>query len=80
MVNALFSSKENGTKSFVVDNVTFGWKPITLMYERECTRVNKGLTRMVPKLKEVHMIRDSWTKLNVTPAKIMQVWCTQMYT
>ncbi len=80
MVNALFSSKENGTKSFVVDNVTFSWKPITLMYERECTQVSKVLTRMVPKLKEVHVIRDSWTKLNVTPAKIMQVWCTKMYT
>lgn len=28
---------------------------------------------MVPKLKEIHVIRDSWTKLNVIPAKIMQV-------
>lgn len=29
---------------------------------------------MVPKLRETHIIiRDSWTKLNVAPAKIMQV-------
>ena len=43
------------------------------MYKQECKRVNDGLTRMIPKLKEVHVIRDSWMKLNVTPAKIMQV-------
>jgi hypothetical protein len=28
---------------------------------------------MVPRLRECHIIRDSWTKLNVSPAKIMQV-------
>ena len=32
----------------------------------------KGLARSVPKLREIH-IRDAWTKLNVAPAKIMQV-------
>ena len=31
---------------------------------------------MVPKLREVHVLRDSWTKLNVHPAKIMQVMCS----
>ena len=44
------------------------------MYARECSRVAKGLARMVPKLRETHIIRDSWTKLNVAPAKIMQVY------
>ena len=43
------------------------------MYDRECARVRNGQTRMVPKLKESFIIRDSWTKLNVSPAKIMQV-------
>ena len=33
----------------------------------------KGLARMVPKLQETHIVRDSRTKLNVSPAKIMQV-------
>ena len=28
---------------------------------------------MVPKLREIHIIRDPWTKLNVAPAKILQV-------
>lgn len=76
MINALFSSRESGTKGFELDGVTFGWGAITALYERECDRVHRGLTRMVPKLKEV---RDSWTKLNVTPAKIMQVCTYTMY-
>ena len=73
MVNALYSSRQGGTKSFIFQDVSFGWKSIVSMYERERDRVKLGLTRMVPKLKEVHIIRDAWTKLNVTPAKIMQV-------
>ena len=28
---------------------------------------------MVPRLREAYIQRDSWTKLNVAPAKIMQV-------
>ena len=43
------------------------------MYHRECDRVKNGLARSIPKLRETHIIRDSWTKLNVAPAKIMQV-------
>ena len=43
------------------------------MFVRECEKADKGVARMVPKLREVHIIRDSWTKLNVAPAKIMQV-------
>ena len=73
MINALFSSKVNGTKAFELDDVNFGWSSICSMFKRECDRVENGSTRMVPKLKEIHIIRDSWTKLNVTPAKIMQV-------
>ena len=73
MINALNSSKKSGTKEFVINGTTFGWDAIVSMYQRECDRVSKGLTRMVPKMKEVFVIRDSWTKLNVAPAKIMQV-------
>ena len=72
MINALFSSKSNGTKSFTIDDTTFGWDSVVL-YERECTRVKEGKTRMVPKLKEVHIIRDSWTKLNVSPGRFVHV-------
>lgn len=52
---------------------TFGWIDIYNMWMRECERREKGHARMVPNLRETHIIRDSWTKLNVAPAKIMQV-------
>jgi len=74
MINALFSSKPSGSKLFQrADNCVFGWQTIDRMYERELQRVDKNLTRMVPCLREAHCLRDAWTKLNVHPAKIMQV-------
>ena len=39
MINALFSSKASGTKSFILDGVEFGWSAIEMLYERECNRV-----------------------------------------
>ena len=75
MINALFSSKDKGTKQFQCGkgSVLFGWKTITDLYKRGLARVSNGQARMVPRLKEAHCLRDSWTKLNVLPAKIMQV-------
>ena len=73
MVNALYSSRASGTKQFQLEGNTFGWQAIVDLYLRECERRNKGAARSVPRLREVHVIRDSWTKLNVLPAKIMQV-------
>ena len=75
MINALFSSKSGGTKLFKrgQHHSVFGWNSIIAMYQREVSRAKQNLTRMVPRLKEVHVVRDSWTKLNVSPAKIMQV-------
>ena len=32
-----------------------------------------GLAKSVPKLREIHVIRDALTKLNVAPAKTMKV-------
>ena len=77
MINALFSSKSDGTKQFKreAQYCTFGWDSIIDMYKREVNRAKQQLTRMVPRLKEVHCVRDAWTKLNVSPAKIMQVQC-----
>lgn len=72
-INALFSSRPGGTKSFNLDGTDFGWREIQGMFARECERRDAGKARMVPKLRETHVIRDSWTKLNVSPAKIMQV-------
>ena len=77
MINALFSSKINGTKQFQrADKPMFGWKAIDDLYQRELERAKLNLTRMVPWLKETHCLRDAWTKLNVHPAKIMQVSCS----
>ena len=74
MVNALFSSKENGTKHFRRGKgVEFGWNAITDLYKRELVRASNNQARMVPRLREAHCLCDSWTKLNVLPAKIMQV-------
>jgi len=75
MINALFSSKRGGTKLFQrgKEKSSFGWTSIVDMYNREVDRARKQCTRMVPRLKEVHVLRDAWTKLNVSPAKIMQV-------
>ena len=73
MVNALYSSQRGGTKSFEMDGISFGWKAIIDMYKRECDRRNLGLARMVPRLRESYVLRDAWTKLNVAPAKVMQV-------
>ena len=41
MINALFSSKLNGTKNFVLDGVEFGWSSVISLYERECERVKQ---------------------------------------
>ena len=75
MIDALFSSKDSGTKLFTRDaqHCSFGWDTIIAMYKREVSRAKQQLTRMVPRMKEVHCVRDAWTKLNVSPAKIMQV-------
>ena len=77
MINALLSSKSGGTKLFQwgKDNSSFGWSTIVDIYTWEVDRAKQQQTRMIPRLKEVHVIRDAWTKLNVSTAKIMQVCC-----
>ena len=73
MINALFALKDGDLEALSPSGIQFGWKAIVDMYKRECERRDSGVARMVPRLREIHIIRDSWTKLNVTPAKIMQV-------
>ena len=76
MINALYSSQNGGTKSFSIGGANFGWEAIISMYRRECTRRSMGRARMVPRLREAYILRDAWTKLNLSPAKIMQVYAT----
>ena len=78
MINALFSSKPGGSKLFErAEKSALGWETINSLYEQELKRVGQGQTRIVPCLKEAHCLRDAWTKLNVHPAKIMQVRLTR---
>lgn len=74
MINALYSSSQCRAKAFVKTEggQTFGWKAIADLYEREVRRSEMNICRRVPKLKWEYIVRDSWTKLNVVPAKIMQ--------
>lgn len=51
----------------------FGWETIEDVYKADMRRARNGQSRLVPKLKFSYIVRDSWTRLNVLPAKIMQV-------
>ena len=73
MVSALYSSKMERTKRFTYDGVEFGWDCIEEMFARDLERAKAGLPRRVPGLRESYVYRDIWTRLNVKPAKIMQV-------
>ena len=62
----------------MVKKSVFGWATIVEMYKQKVDRFRQQQTGMVPQLKEVHVLGDAWTKLNVSPAKIMQV-CSHAY-
>ena len=74
MISALFSSRPNGTKNFCKDGVCFGWLTIFEMWERDMKRTASGKLSSLPGMQQRYITRDSWTRLNVKPAKIMQVY------
>lgn len=73
MVSALHSSRDEGTKEFVYEDIVHGWETVEAVYKSDLLRANSGISRRVPNLKYAHIVRDPWTRLNVLPAKIMQV-------
>ena len=73
MIAALYSSRPGSANFFSREKKTFGWKAIEDMLKREVGRMSKNELVRVPGLKESYVYRDSWTRLNVKPAKIMQV-------
>lgn len=73
MIAALYSSRPKGAKDFVHDSHHFGWNQIERVFQEEMERAVNGLSRKVPGLKYAFVYRDNWTRLNVRPAKIMQV-------
>lgn len=58
---------------FEIGGCNFGWKALEDLFFREVERARTNQLRRVPDLKESHIYRDCWTRLNVRPAKIMQV-------
>ncbi len=74
VINALWSSKIDGTKLFCTGEgqSEFGWDSIEKLWEREKLRKSNNYMPMVPFLRKDYIVRDSWTKLNVAPAKIIQ--------
>ena len=72
-----FQIRPNGTKSFSKDGVCFGWVTIIEMWERDLKRTSSGKLSSLPGMQQRYITRDSWTKLNVKPAKIMQVYILQ---
>lgn len=73
MIAALYSSRPQGAKDFTWNSHQFGWKTIQKVFPEDLERAENGLSRTVPGLKYAHVYRDNWTRLNVRPAKIMQV-------
>jgi hypothetical protein len=83
MVSALFQSRPRrtgGTRSLEASGVNFGWQVIQNMYQREVERIRAGQVTRVPKLRESFVVRDSWTRLNVMPFKVMQVCAHRLLT
>ena len=76
MIAALYQSRpavSGGTRKFIYNGVSFGWRVIEDMYYREVERSRTSQCSRIPKLKPSHIYRDAWTRLNVVPSKIMQV-------
>ena len=72
LVSQLYASREKGTKNFQNNGIFFGWKAIYAVYQRQIKNAKDGNALRVPGLKLSYVVRDSWTRLNVKPAKIMQ--------
>ena len=79
MVAALYSSYPGRTKEFQYEGVHFGWNTIEKMLKREVQRAVAGIPRRVPGLRESYIYRDIWSRLNVKPAKTVQVVLTELF-
>ena len=73
MIAALYSLRPGGTKNFKIKECNFGWMAIVDLFSREVECSCSNQLRRVKDLWENFIHRDSWTRLNVKPAKIMQV-------
>lgn len=79
LIAALHVSRQaNGhqRKEFDLYEVKFGWQALKDLWRREMGRAKAGKMRRVPQLCYRHVYRNCWARLNVKPAKIMQVGVT----
>ena len=74
MIAAFYSLRQKGKKEFTKDNHQFSWKTVETVFAQEMERAENGVSCKVPGLKYALLYRDNWTRLNVRPAKIMQVF------
>ena len=80
MIAALYSLRgHGGTKAFIEGGIHFGWDTIVRVYNGDLFRAKQGVSRRVPGLRYSYVVRDLWTRLNVLPAKIMQVYGINTY-
>ena len=80
MIAALYASRgTQSTNDFTRGGIKFGWGAIEDMLKREVERMQTNKLVRVPGLKENYVYRDPWTRLNVKPAKIMQVVAQILY-
>ena len=74
MIAALYSSRTAGSKKLTLNGILFGWESVENVYSQEMERAERGQSRKVSGLKYAFVYHgDNWTRLNVRPAKIMQV-------
>ena len=73
MMSQLFQSRTSGARDFEFQSIHFGWKALEDLYKWELGWIREYMLVRVPGLKENHIIRNNWTRMNVKPAKIMQV-------
>ena len=72
LVSTLHSSRPTSAKYFIRNDIHFGWSDIVAMKVRDDQRFKDGQLRFVQGLLQIYIERDSWTRLNVKPAKILQ--------
>ena len=72
MIAALYSSRQGSTKTFLCENIHFGWQSLVDMFQREKARSERNEPRRVPNLLYSYVYRDQWVRLNVKASKIMQ--------
>ncbi len=59
MISVLHSSQDGGTKDFMKNDVTFGWRTIVQIYSTDLYRAKNGISRRVPGLKYSNIVRDN---------------------